>query len=118
MDKKFIAEQKETLLQSKQRLEEQLNSFAKESDKVAQNWDANMPAFDPGTSLEEEADEVEEFGMRLALEGTLEQELKKVNLALDKIKKNRYGICDKCQKPIPQGRLRAYPQAELCAKCK
>lgn len=115
--KSFLEEQKEKLIQNKQRLEKQLASFAKESDKTAQNWDAEMPSFDPGTNLEEEADEVEEFGMRLALEQTLEQELKKVDLALERVKKGKYGVCEKCGKEIAQGRLKAYPQAEFCAKC-
>ena len=66
---------------------------------------------------EEEADEVEEFGTRLALENTLEKELKKIDHALDKIKKGKYGICEKCGKPISQGRLGVYPQAENCKNC-
>lgn len=116
MDKKFLNQQKEKMLKNKEELERKLNSFAKETD-AKNNWTAEMPSFDPGTSLEEEADEVEEFGMRLALEQTLENELKKVDVALDKIKKGKYGICEKCAKPIPKGRLEAYPQAEVCAKC-
>lgn len=116
MDKKFLKEQEEKLLKNKADLEEKLRSFAKETD-AKNDWTAEMPSFDPGTSLEEEADEVEEFGMRLALEHTLENELKKVDSALERIKKGKYGICEKCEKPIPKGRLEAYPQAELCAKC-
>ncbi|MBM4177406.1 TraR/DksA C4-type zinc finger protein [Candidatus Gribaldobacteria bacterium] len=116
MDKKFLEKQKERLLENKEELEKKLSSFAREADS-RNDWTAEMPSFDPGTSLEEEADEVEEFGMRLALERTLENELKKVDFALDKIKKNKYGVCDKCQKTIPKGRLEAYPQAEFCAKC-
>jgi len=115
MDKKFIVQQKEKLEQAKKELEKQLGSFAQESNKVEGGWDAKMPLYKGG--IEEEADEVEEFDTRLALEETLEEELKKVNLSLEKIKKGKYGICAKCQKPIPQGRLLAYPQAELCAKC-
>ena len=116
MDKKFLSKQKEKMLLNKEGLEKKLASFAKETDQK-NNWTAEMPSFDPGTSLEEEADEVEEFGMRLALEHTLENELKKVDIAIEKIKKGKYGICEKCNKPIPKGRLEAYPQAETCAKC-
>ncbi|MDP2951364.1 MAG: TraR/DksA C4-type zinc finger protein [bacterium] len=116
MDKKFLSKQKEKMLLNKEELEKKLASFAKEGE-LKNNWTAEMPSFDPGTSLEEEADEVEEFGMRLALEHTLENELKKVDIAIDKMKKGKYGICEKCGKPIPKGRLEAYPQAEMCAKC-
>lgn len=117
MDKKFLSKQEEKLLKVKERLESQLNSFAKESEKSEDDWEARMPSFDQGTSLEEEADEVEEFDTRLALERTLEKELKKVNSALDKIKKGHYGVCEKCGKSISFGRLDAYPQAENCKSC-
>ena len=104
-------------MQEKAKLETQLRSFAKESTKVKGDWDAQMPSFDEGKSLEEEADEVEEFNTRLSLEKTLEQELKSVNRALEKIKKDKYGICEKCDKPISQGRLKVYPQAGTCKNC-
>ncbi|MFH0932157.1 MAG: TraR/DksA family transcriptional regulator [bacterium] len=117
INKKFLEEQKEILLQEKSKIEARLGSFAKESEEHKGEWSSNMPNFDKSSSLEEEADEVEEFGMRLALEQSMEEQLKAVDLALDKIKKSTYGICDKCGKEIPQGRLKAYPQASFCQKC-
>lgn len=117
MDKKFIEKQKNQLIEQKEKLEEQLGSFAKESEQKKGDWDAKMPMFDAGKSLEEEADEVEEFGTRLALENTLENEVKKINIALEKIKEGKYGICEKCERKISLGRLEVYPQAELCKNC-
>ena len=117
MDKKFIEEQKQRLEAQEQKLEGQLGSFAEKSKDVKGDWLAKMPDLDPGKSLEEEADEVEEFGTRLALGRTLETELKKVVASLEKIKKGKYGICEKCGKPISQGRLNVYPQADNCSKC-
>lgn len=115
MDKAFLKKQAEKLQENREQLEKQLGSFAEESPEAYGGWNAKMPLYDGG--LEEEADEVEEFGTRLALGGTLELELKKVILALGKIKKGKYGLCEKCGKPIPKGRLEAYPQAALCQKC-
>lgn len=117
LNKKFLDEQKEMLLQEKSKIETRLGSFAKESQEHKGEWASNMPDFDKGTSLEEEADEVEEFGMRLALEQSMEEQLRAIDLALDKIKKSTYGFCDKCGKEIPQGRLKAYPQASFCQRC-
>jgi len=116
MDKKFLKIQEEKLRENKKRLEAQLGSFAKESKKVKGDWDAHHPVFDGG-GLEEEADEVEEYSTLLALERTLEKELQEVNSALERIKKKKYGICEECQKPIPEDRLMAYPQAKYCTKC-
>lgn len=118
LDKKFLDEQKTILLEEKKKVEDRLNSFATESKEHEGEWTSNMPDFDKGTSLEEEADEVEEFGMRLALERSMEDQLKAIDLALEKIKKGTYGTCEKCSKLIPQGRLKAYPQASYCQRCK
>ncbi|MCL5011189.1 MAG: TraR/DksA C4-type zinc finger protein [Patescibacteria group bacterium] len=118
MQKTAMKKLEKKLTEQKTKLENQLNSFAVKSEIVENDWNAKMPSFDQGGgSLEDEADEVEEFGMRLALEGTMESELKKIDAALQKIKKGKYGLCEKCGKPIAQGRLDVYPQAEFCAKC-
>ncbi len=115
MNKQFIAKQTEKLKKTKQDLKKQLSSFSNESKTNAGEWDAKMPLYNGG--IEEEADEVEEFATRLTLNDTLQEELKKVNLSLQKIKKGKYGICEKCGEPIIQGRLEAYPQAEYCKDC-
>ena len=115
-EKKFIEEQKEKLEREKKRLESQLSSFAKESKNRKGDWDAKIPRFNGG-NLEEEADQVEEYGTLLALEKSLENSLKDINSALEKIKKGKYGICEKCKKPISQARLKVYPQARYCKKC-
>lgn len=117
LNKKFLDEQKVLLLEEKSKIETRLGSFAKESEEHKGEWASNMPDFDKSSSLEEEADEVEEFGMRLALEQSMEEQLKAVELALNKIEKGTYGTCDKCEKEIPQGRLKVYPQASFCQGC-
>jgi RNA polymerase-binding transcription factor DksA len=116
MKKEFLKKQKEKLEEEKKKLETQLSSFAKESKKRKGDWAAKIPEFDGG-HLEEEADEVEEYATLLALERSLENSLKDINLALEKLKKGKYGICEKCKKPISQARLKVYPQARYCKKC-
>lgn len=41
-----------------------------------------------------------------------------VENALKRISENKYGICLKCGKKIPEERLRALPSAVLCIACK
>lgn len=119
LTKKFIKEQEEKLKAEKEKIQGQLKSFAKESPDRKGDWEAKMPVFNAGSgNLEEEADEVEEFSMALALEHNLEKELSDVNLALEKIKTKKYGLCEKCLKPISKDRLSVYPKARQCAKCK
>lgn len=64
-----------------------------------------------------EADQIEEIGNVLALKQILENNLKNINEALERIKNGTYGICRRCQKEIEMKRLRVEPAATLCSKC-
>lgn len=117
MDKKFLEEIKEKLEKEKSAAEKELRKFAKEDPKLKGDWDSLFPRFDGG-NLEEAADEVEEYSTRLPIEFSLELKLRDINLALEKIKKGKYGKCEKCGKQIPKDRLKIFPEARTCNKCK
>ncbi len=117
MDKKIIQELKEKLEKEKKVLEKELQNFATEDIKPKGDWDTRYPKFD-GTNLEEEADELQEYNRLLPVEYSLELKLRDVNLALEKIKKNQYGKCEKCGEEIDLKRLSACPEARFCVKCK
>ena len=53
----------------------------------------------------------------MSVEHTLELRLKDINNALEKIKNNDYGLCDKCKKEIEIKRLKIVPEAKQCLKC-
>lgn len=116
MDKNLIQKLKEKLEEKKKLLKTELKEFAEKDKERKDNWQTRYPSFDGG-NLEEGADEVEEYVNRLPVEYSLELRLKDVNLALEKIKKKGYGICEKCQKPISQKRLLVSPEARLCMNC-
>jgi DnaK suppressor protein len=79
------------------------------------------------TSLEEEVDD-ESFDqhpgdvgtvtfdreLEESLQGNTEQLLDRVSRALAKIEEGTYGLCDRCGRPIGEGRLEAVPYATLC----
>ena len=48
---------------------------------------------------------------------TLQDELEEFDAALSRIKSKRYGMCEKCHKPIPKARLETVPAARICAPC-
>ncbi len=54
----------------------------------------------------------------LSIELSLKDTMAQINRALERIKNDTYGICQRCQKPIEIERLRAIPYAELCIQCK
>ncbi len=117
MTKKLLQELKEKLEKEKEDLEKELKSFAKKDVKSKGDWDTRYPKFNGG-GLEEEADEVQEYEKLLSVEYSLELRLKDVDSALEKIKKGKYGKCEKCDKKISIERLNVCPEAKRCIKCK
>ena len=55
------------------------------------------------------------------LQGDLEEQewnkLKQVEAALEKVENGEYGICDQCEKKIPEARLEIIPYTEFCTQC-
>lgn len=45
------------------------------------------------------------------------EEFSRINKALELIASGQYGICQECDKPIPERRLEVYPNATLCLSC-
>ncbi|MGH9726702.1 MAG: TraR/DksA family transcriptional regulator [Candidatus Acidiferrales bacterium] len=46
-----------------------------------------------------------------------ERTLEQIEVALDKIKREIYGVCDECGQTIPVARLRALPWTRFCLGC-
>ncbi|MGI9542155.1 MAG: TraR/DksA family transcriptional regulator [Cyclobacteriaceae bacterium] len=46
-----------------------------------------------------------------------EEKLKGLHFVLDKIDQPDFGLCEKCKKPIPIGRIMLMPQSRLCIHC-
>jgi RNA polymerase-binding transcription factor DksA len=111
-DKKFLKKQKSKLLQKRKNLYKELNQIAR---KKGNRFLAIFPNF--GISEDENAEEVEQYTDALSLQRQLEKQLTDVNIALEKIKKKRYGYCENCKKNIDKKRLIVYPEAETCLKC-
>jgi DnaK suppressor protein len=55
---------------------------------------------------------VVEAALRKAVE-----KLDKLNLALSKVDDDDFGLCVRCHKPIPLGRILIMPQARSCVAC-
>ena len=122
MNKYLIKELKEKLITDKTALEQELQKFAKKDDKPKGDWDTKFPNWDNnaagGSAMETEADEVEEYERRLSIEHGLELKLKDIDLALEKIGQDKYGICEKCGKEMEEARLKTIPEAHFCQECK
>jgi DnaK suppressor protein len=70
----------------------------------------------PDVSDQASAEVDQNFSMRIK---EREQKLlKKIDEALDRLNKNIYGICERCEEEIPYQRLKARPVTTLCIGCK
>ena len=119
MNSDILQSVKKRLEAEREKLMADLSSIAERDPSMKHDWDAKMPQFEPvesgsHASLEEEADEVEEYESRLGVEHSLESRLMEVNRGLERMEKEGYGICAKCGKEIPVERLEANPAAEFC----
>ena len=117
-DQKNLDAFKTALEKERIKLVDELRSFATPDPRIAGNWDAVYPKFASGetgshSSADEEADEVEEYEVRLETEHSLESRLLEVTRALERITQGTYGLCARCGKEIPLARLEANPAAEF-----
>lgn len=120
MNKKLQQELKEKLEKQKISLEAELEKFAKKDKNLKGDWDTRFPKASESSgssALEDAADQVTEYSNLLPVEHSMELRLQDIDKALDKIKKGKYGKCEKCDKSISEERLKIYPEATSCGKC-
>lgn len=106
-------EQYNFLIKEKERLTRELDQIESETPTSEERREGS-----PFGKREEEATEVIELEKRLAMEHQINGMLASIDHALEKFDNGTYGTCDRCGKPIEQGRLEALPYANLCLECK
>ncbi|MFZ2993164.1 MAG: TraR/DksA C4-type zinc finger protein [Microgenomates group bacterium] len=112
LSKTFLAKQKSTIEEEQKKLTLQI-----------QNLKSEDPFSDPDHASDNAAvdtDVREQVG-----HDTIEAEIKdsqkrlvELGLALETLKKGTYGVCQRCNKDIPQARLELVPEAKFCIECK
>lgn len=113
MDKEFLIQIENKLLEEKKRIERGLERVL---DHNTQNSTASFP--DYGDHDDESVSEIEDYSINLSLEQVLKNLLRDVTGALNKIKNKQYGFCKYCKKEIDQKRLLARPVSSSCIECK
>lgn len=110
--KSFLTKQKSIMEEEQKKLTLQIEGLKKED-----------PFADPDHASDNAAvdtDVREQVG-----HDTVEAEIKdaskrliELKTALELMKKGRYGVCERCNKDIPQTRLKLVPEARYCIECK
>ena len=109
MDKRSIEKMRKRLLALK---EEILDHLAQEDEEFREIWED----VDPKDMADIASDDID----RKTLEALGAQEVRRLNLiesAMARIPNGHYGVCMKCNSPIPKERLEAIPYALLCVNC-
>lgn len=111
MNKKELKRFQDLLLQEKAKLTKELESLEQKIDTPSGTFAYPWHMADLGTETadkEEESIIATSIGDRLLL----------IDEALEKLRNNTYGKCEKCGKRIEKERLKVKPYARLCIKCK
>lgn len=108
---------KNRLEKEKARLETELKEVGRRNPSNPKDWEPLPPEMDTRTSEQSElADKFEEMENRSAVEIHLEEKIGEVNAALDRIEKDKFGICEICKEKIDEKRMEANPAAATCVK--
>lgn len=73
---------------------------------------------DDADHFEEEADEAEDLGNRLAVAHDLKIRIAEIDAALNRIRQGTYGKCERCGTEISREILDLTPESSLCQNCK
>ncbi|MHB8781126.1 MAG: TraR/DksA family transcriptional regulator [Candidatus Geothermincolia bacterium] len=116
MNKREIESTRKKLLAEKEQLQKQLRDLEEKGLQTSQSEETGDVGFDEeyagsgSITFEREKD--------LSIHNNVLDLLAKVNLALEKLEKGTYGICENCGQKIMDARLKALPYATLCIDCK
>lgn len=110
MEKEFVQQMKEKLLEQRNEIIDSLSENNSDLRKILEENSAR-------DSIDEASDAVD---LKM-LESIGTKDLNRLNLinsALTRIELGKYGMCMKCGRQIPEPRLEAIPYAVLCIDCK
>lgn len=113
---RFVESQRKQLLAEREAYTKSAISLRAEADQLAEDREPGEVQFDEESgqgdtmNVERERD--------LALSAQALASIGEIDVALAKVDKGTYGVCERCGERIPKERLKALPHAALCVKCK
>ena len=94
-------------------LQEELARHGRKSTDTG-DWQGSSDEIEPDADSNIVADNIEELATNVPVVEALEERLRNVERALEKIDEGTYGICDVGGEAIPPERLKANPAAVTC----
>jgi len=113
-----ILQFKDLLIKEQDSLMEAMKTIGQLSEIAPGHWETHTEVTE-NKELEPDAlaDKFEEESTNESVLDTLEERLKEVTEALERIEKGTYGVCTKCGKKIEEEKLLANPAATTCLAC-
>ncbi|MFU8780830.1 MAG: TraR/DksA family transcriptional regulator [Kiritimatiellia bacterium] len=108
MEKNHQAYYREKLLALRTELEAQIAQTAEERAPVT--VDGRMGRISRGDAMQVQQMAIETNRRR-------EQQLSRIQTALERMRSGTYGLCGRCQQPIAAARLDAMPDVVMCVNC-
>jgi len=106
---------KNKLKEELSRLERELSAVARRDPENPEAWKTISPELNPQSADPNElADKFEEFDTQFGIGAALDERLRNVKKALERIEDGVYGKCATCDKPIDEKRLNANVAAITC----
>ncbi len=106
---------KEKLEKELSMIESEMGGIARKNPSNPKDWEAVESDMDNNESDPNDvADEMENFEENQAIVRKLEPQYTDIKIALDKIEKGTYGICEVGGEEISEDRLEANPSARTC----
>ncbi|NQU78007.1 TraR/DksA C4-type zinc finger protein [Candidatus Falkowbacteria bacterium] len=112
MAKSALDKIKDQLVGEKERVENEIGKIAK---KGKRGLRFVMDSF--GSKDEEHVAGVATLDNKISLGTSLEKSLRDIDQALKKVEQGSYGVCELCEQPIEEGRLKVFPAAISCVNC-
>lgn len=116
LDKATIEEIKTSLLKRKKDIIEDLEYTTKKDQHDHDEHKTTFP--DYGDKADENAQEISDYTTNIETERVLEDTLRDIDSALNRIEEGNYGVCKYCNEPIGKKRMIARPVASACVACK
>ena len=108
MRKTFLKNARETLLEMKRQLLEEIQRDLKQGREAAK---------DDGMDTNDLASEARDREINFILTDRDRGKLQAIEDALERVEEGSYGICESCESEIAEGRLVAMPFTRLCVQC-
>jgi len=111
LSKQFIQDQKQRLVEEKQKSLKQIEEL-KQGDPFSDPDHANDNAAIDTDAREQIGHDTIEAQIK-----DLQRRVIDIDLALKKVEKGTYGVCEKCNSSIPIARIELIPEARFCVAC-